>query len=83
MYNYIMNNQALPTYVTQYFWGDDLKQLDIDKNKKYIIQVLLEMGNSDALHWLFSIVDKQTVKKVLPTLKLSKKSSQFWNIYLS
>ena len=83
MYNYSMNNQVLPTYVTQYFWGDDLKQLDIDKNKKYIIQVLLEMGNSDALHWLFSTVDKQTVKKVLPTLKLSKKSSQFWNIYLS
>lgn len=78
-----MNKQLIPPYVTQYFWGDDLKQLNLDRNKKYIIQVLLEMGNSDALHWLFSIVDKQTIKDVLPTMKLSKKSAHFWNIYLS
>ena len=78
-----MDTQSIPPYVAQYFWGDDLKQLDIHKNEKYIIQVLLEMGNSDALHWLFSIVNIQTVKNVLPTLKLSKKSDQFWSIYLS
>jgi len=78
-----MSNQSIPQFVTQYFWGDDVKQLDIHKNEKYIIQVLLEMGNSNALHWLFSTINKQTIRNALPSLKLSKKSAQFWNIYLS
>lgn len=78
-----MNNQSLPSHVTQYFWGDDLSQLDLLKNQKYIVQTLLETGNSDALHWLFSTIDRHTIKNFLPTLKLSKKSAHFWNIYLS
>ena len=78
-----MDKQSLPPYVTQYFWGDNLAQIDLSKNQKYIIQTLLEMGNNDALRWLFATIDKQTVKSFLPALKLSKKSANFWKIYLS
>lgn len=78
-----MSNQQLPSYLEQYFWGDDLTQLSITKNEKYIIQTLLEQGDSKALRWLFETFDKQTIKNYLPTLKLSKKSAHFWNIYLS
>ena len=78
-----MDSQQLPSFITQYFWGDDLKQLSLNKNQKYITQTLLEQGNNDALRWLFSTIGKQTVKNYLPTLKLSKKSAHFWNIYLS
>ena len=78
-----MDNTLLPNYVQQYFWGDDINQLSIRKNQKYITQTLLEMGNTDALQWLFSKLDKQTIKNLLPTLRLSKKSENFWNIYLS
>ena len=77
-----MDKQPLPLYVTQYFWGDNLAQIDLSKNQKYIIQTLLEMGGSDALRWLFSRITKEKVKSFLPTLKLSKKSAHFWNIYL-
>lgn len=78
-----MNNKSIPSYLTKYFWGDDIKQLNVNKNQKYIIETLLEIGNSDALRWLFSTIDEQTIKNFLPTLKLSKKSAHFWNIYLS
>lgn len=78
-----MDNQSLPSDIALYFWGDDLKQLNINNNQKYIAQTLLEIGNSDALRWLFSKIDRQTIKNFLPTLKLSKKSAHFWNIYLS
>ena len=77
-----MSNQLIPSYVTQYFWGDDLTGLDLSKNQKYIIQTLLEMGGSDALRWLFSTIAKEKIKSFLPTLKLSRKSAHFWNIYL-
>ena len=78
-----MDNQPIPSDIARYFWGDDLKQLSINKNQKYIIQTLFEIGNSEALKWLFSTIDKQTIKNFLPELRLSKKSAHFWNIYLS
>lgn len=78
-----MDNQSLPSNISKYFWGDDLGQINVNKNQKYIVQTLLEMGNSDALRWLFSTIDKQTIKNFLPSLKLSEKSANFWNIYFS
>lgn len=78
-----MDSQSMPSYITQYFWGDDITELNVNRNQKYIVQTLLEIGNSDALRWLFSTIDRQTIKNFLPTLKLSKKSAHFWNIYLS
>ncbi|MGH7204267.1 MAG: DUF6922 domain-containing protein [Candidatus Levyibacteriota bacterium] len=78
-----MVHQPLPPYITQYFWGDDLSQLDLEKNKKYIIQTLLEKGDNEALHWLFSNIDRQTILNFMPELKLSKKSQHFWNIYFA
>lgn len=77
-----MDNQSIPSNISQYFWGDNLKELNVNKNQKYIIQTLLEIGNSDALRWLFSTIDKKTIKNFLPALRLSKKSAHFWNIYL-
>ena len=82
-YNNYMLDHSIPPYVAQYFWGDNLAQLNLENNQKYIIETLLEKGDSKSLHWLFSNLDKQTIVDYLPTLKLSKKSGNFWNIYLS
>lgn len=78
-----MDNQSIPSYVTQYFWGDDLNQLSMNQHQKYIVQTLLEMGNSDAIKWLFTTIDRETIKNFLPNLKLTKKSANFWNLYLN
>lgn len=78
-----MNSTQLPEYIKRYFWGDNLQELSFSKNKKYILQTLLERGDQKALQWLFSVLDKDTIKVILPTIKLSKKSARFWNIYLA
>lgn len=75
--------QQIPSYVTKYFWGDNLDELDMRSNEKYIIKVLLEKGDRKAIKWLFSTLNKDTIKEILPTLKLDKKSAHFWHIYLS
>lgn len=80
-YNNLMVNQSLPSYISQYFWGDDISQLDLERNKKYILETLLEKGDSKALHWLFTNIDKKTILNFLPKLRLNKKSERFWNIY--
>jgi len=77
-----MDNTRIPGFISQYFWGDDLSQLHLEKNKKYIIETILEKGDKDAIHWLFSKFDKKTVAEFLPELKLSKKSANFWEVYL-
>ena len=78
-----MINQPLPSHIAQYFWGDDISQLDLEKNRKYILETLLEKGDSEAIHWLFSIINKQAIFNFLPKLRLNKKSERFWNIYLA
>ncbi len=75
--------QSIPDAVKKYFWGDDLSDLSWPKNKKYIVQTLLEYGNSTSLRWLFQQITHNEVKNMLSTLRLRKKSSNFWNVYLS
>ena len=82
-YNIRMLSSILPSHVSRYFWGDDLNQLDLSKNSKYIAQTLLERGDVRALKWLFENIDKSSIKALLPKLRLTKKSSYFWKIYLS
>jgi hypothetical protein len=78
-----MNNQPVPPFITKYFWGDDLAQLSLESNQKYIVETLLEKGDEKALHWLFSSIDKQILANYLQTLKLSKKSEHYWSIYFA
>ena len=74
---------SLPTYITKYFWGDDLQELDLKKNKEYIIQTILEKGDQKAIQWLLSEFDKDTLRQLISQIKLSKKSANFWGLYFS
>jgi hypothetical protein len=74
---------VIPVSITKYFWGDNLSQLSWSNHKKYIVETLLEKGDKKAISWLFKKVNKSELKSMLPSLKLGKKSSNFWDIYLS
>jgi len=74
---------TIPSHLHNYFWGDNVEELDWDLHKKYIIQTVLDKGNSDAIHWLFTHTNKEEINSLLPSLKLQPKSSNFWQIYLS
>lgn len=78
-----MEKTNIPSFIARYFWGDDISQLDLQKYKKYIIETLLEKGDTKAIQWLFTKIDKQTIINFLPNLKLGKKSKHFWNIYFA
>ena len=74
---------GLPSYVTKYFWGDDLKELSWKKHRKYVTKTILNKGDKKAAGWLFGQMNKLSLKRILPSLKLDKKSANFWKIYLS
>ena len=74
---------SLPKTLNKYFWGDNLDELNWQDHQKYITKTLLEKGDVDAVKWLLNTVNKQTLLKQLPELKLSAKSNNFWQIYLA
>lgn len=78
-----MSSQPIPPYITKYFWGDNLNDLDTERNKTYIVQTLLNIGDRDALRWMFSHYPKTYVAELIPSLKLDPRSRNFWNLYFS
>lgn len=73
----------LPAEVTKYFWGDDLTQLSWERNRRYITQTLLERGDAGAVRWLLSRVERKSLREQIDRLKMSPKSSNYWQLYLA
>jgi len=74
----------LPKYLEKYFWDTNIRRLDKEKYKFYIIERLLEMGDQKAIVWLMKAFDKKDMLDVLHDSKrISAKSRNFWNIMLS
>lgn len=76
------SNIKLPQNLKKYFWGDDFSQLNTKDHKNYILKTLLEIGDQDAINWLFANFSKKELKQALPDLKLSPKSKNYWEICL-
>jgi len=74
---------TIPTKTSELFWGDDLNDLSLEKNKKYIVQTILEKGDVEDVKWLFSKVSKEEIKELLSTLRLSDLSSNYWNLFFN
>lgn len=72
----------LPSFVTKYFWGDNLDELNWGNHKEYIIKTILEKGDLEAVKWMINKTDQETLKKTLEK-KIDSKSRHFWKIYLS
>ncbi len=65
------------------FWDSSVDKIDINANKKYIIERILEYGDTEPVKWMFATYPLLEVKKVLKESRvLSKKSSDFWGLVL-
>lgn len=70
--------------IKKYFWDVDFKSLNPDENKKYILERILEMGDENAVNWMFKIYSKKDILEIIKNnRKISLKSSNFWNFVLS
>ena len=67
----------------KYFWDIDFETLEAEKNKKYIIERILELGDENAAKWIFKNFSKKDILNALKNnRKISKKSLNFWNLFL-
>ncbi len=66
-------------FKTSLFWDVDLKNLDIKKHKRFIIERILEFGDPKDYEWAVARYGKKDIKQALvKSRKLSKKSEHFW-----
>lgn len=75
--------KIIAEHLRPFFWETDLFKINIEKNKQYIIERILELGDRNAVQWLFSNYSLDEIKKTLEKSKrISKKSLNFWSIIL-
>jgi hypothetical protein len=77
----------LPKFVRQFLWFNDLKKIDLQKDKSRIILNLLNIGSKKATDWLFNFYPKSEIKRVILDCgakgELSKKSLNYWTLILN
>lgn len=54
----------IPKKFQSYLWSVDVKNLDLEKDKDYIIHQILSYGDLEAIKWLFKVYGKKTIKEV-------------------
>jgi hypothetical protein len=65
------------------FWDTDSSRLDLQQNKEYIIERVLELGDENAVSWLVSCYRRSEIKKVLAaSRRISRKSANYWSLVL-
>ncbi|MFA5827151.1 MAG: hypothetical protein WC839_01470 [Candidatus Paceibacterota bacterium] len=62
------------------FWDTDVNNIDIIKNKRYIIERILKFGDLTDYYWLKNIYSPNEIKKVITRdrSELDKRSLNFW-----
>jgi len=66
------------------FWDVEPAGLDIKKYARYIIERVLETGDLDAFLWIQNIYPTKLIAEICLTgRKISRKSQNFWSIWLN
>jgi len=67
------------------FWDVDPKNIDAEKNARYVIERILEFGEPKEVKWLFGRYSKDEIKRVmnLPRSQVNRKSKALWSLMLT
>ena len=55
----------IPEFVAPCLWSYDIKQIDLQKDKKLIITQVLNYGNAKRIKWLYSVYTEEDIKEVV------------------
>lgn len=72
---------ALPLSLSSYFWDVDPQAVDAERNATFIIERILEYGNTDAIRWLArAFSQKDIINTMTASRRLSPRSANLWAI---
>lgn len=73
--------KRLPINFKKYFWDTNLKNIDTEKNKIYVIERLLEYGDTEAYRWLKKNFPKSMLIKIAAkSRRVSAQTKNFWQV---
>ena len=79
-----MKKEKLPRFLVKYFWDVEFDQLDLQKNRIYILRRILEYGDKKSVNWMLKKFDRSEIKNVLASSRdFSQKSANFWALILN
>lgn len=73
---------AMPSFVAKLFWEIDPKKATPRKHPQYVINRVLDLGNGKAVSWLVKLFGREKIKQMLPKIKLSPKSKNYWKLVI-
>ena len=59
-----MKKVNLPNFLQPFLWSVKISELDLEKNKVYIIHQILAFGNIESIKWLFRTYSSKEIKRV-------------------
>lgn len=66
------------------FWDVDFKTMDLEQNKRFIIERILTRGDVEDFHWAQKKYGDKDLKETLLKAKtLDRKSLSFWCFYFN
>lgn len=68
------SQKFIPLELQPILWSKNVKDLDLEKDKNYIIHQILSYGNLKQIRWLFKVYKREEIKKVF--LEFPKKIYQ-------
>jgi hypothetical protein len=72
---------GLPDPISNYFWDINTDTASPRKHPRYYMTRILEIGNKRAIRWLLRVFGRKKIREVLPTLRLSSRSANYWHYY--
>jgi len=76
-----------PKVIRPFLWFNDLKKIDLQRDRVRIILNVLNFGTKAATDWLFDFYPLAEIKKVIrsrnASAELSAKSLNYWTLILN
>ena len=68
--------------IADFFWDVDVKGLDTVKNKKFIIERLLQFGRPEQIKWMLArYSDSEIIEVVKSSRTIDKKTANYWTLH--
>ncbi len=66
------------------FWDVDPKNIDLEKNARYVIERVLDFGRGEEVRWMFKQYPRERIAEVLrlPRSQVDPKSRALWDLIL-
>ena len=71
--------KKIPASFQGILWSANVKNLDLEKDKVYIIHQILEYGDLNEIAWLFRVYSKKTIREVFQKMPMKVYSRPGFN----